>query len=142
MSPDPIAPDPIDAWSRDLAREVVTPLAADHAAAIAVAVSIGGVAATGGAAGPAVTAVASHTAAKVVAAIALTTVIGGGIAAVTGNLPDPIQSWVADVADTIGIDLPRPEDALPSGIPPTIPSEVTVPPVTLPDVTLPDVTLP
>ncbi len=132
-------PDPIDSWSQHLTREVVAPLAADRTAAIAAAaLSSGAVAAGAGGATVAAAAAASHTVAKVVVAVALATAIGGGIAAVTGTLPDPIQSWIADLADAIGIDLPHPEDLLP-GLPTTVPDlpEITVPQVTLPEVTLP-----
>jgi hypothetical protein len=49
--------------------------------------------------------------AKVAAAVVLAVSVGGGAAAVTGNLPDPAQTWIADVADRIGVDLPRPVDS-------------------------------
>ena len=59
----------------------------------AAAVSAGAVAAVGGVA---VAAAGTHLIAKVIAIATLVTTIGGGVAAVTGSLPDPIQTWVAD----------------------------------------------
>lgn len=60
------------------------------------------------------TAAGLSAAAKVgVATLAVT--LGTGVAAVTGTLPDPIQSWVAAAVDRIGIELPRPpETSLPA----------------------------
>lgn len=130
--------DPFEQWADEVAGDLVQPLDPDQVQAIAraaasatAATSVAaagalGAAATGGAAGVSVTA-------KVVAAVALTVSLGAG-AAVLGVLPDPIQSWVADLADGIGIDLPRPDDAI------DLPG-VTVPDVTVPAVTVPDVTV-
>jgi hypothetical protein len=50
------------------------------------------------------------TAKMLLGAVALAAV-GGGAAAATGNLPDPIQSAVAHAAEQVGIDLPDPDDA-------------------------------
>ncbi len=133
--------DLIAAWSRDLAGEVVAPLAAAETGTITAAA----VASVGVAGGAVVAAtVATHTVAKVIAAAALVTTIGGGVAAVTGTLPDPIQSFVADLVDGLGIDLPRPVVDLPEVTIPTLPSspEITLPTVTLPTVTSPEVTIP
>jgi len=77
-------------------------------------------------------------AAKVIAAVAITATLATGAAAATGILPDPIQSWVADLVDGIGIHLPRPEDVIPT-LPTTVPDLGTLP---LPSVTVPVVTLP
>lgn len=118
--------DPIAAWSRDLAGETVAPLAAAETGAIAAA-AVASLGAAGGAV--AAGAVATHTLAKVIAAATLVTTIGGGVAAVTGNLPDPIQSFVADLVDGIGIDLPRPVVDLPDV---TVPSLPALPEITLP----------
>ena len=86
----------------------------------------------GGVVAAAAGAAAAHTVTKVIAAVALITTIGGGIAAVTGSLPDPIQSWFADLVDGIGIELPRPPADLPD-VSVTLPADVTLP--TLPQVT-------
>lgn len=127
--------DPIAAWSRDLTGEVVAPLPEAATGAITAA-AVASVGAAGGAAAAA--AVVTHTAAKVIASVALVAVVGGGVAAVTGNLPDPIQTFVADLLDGVGIDLPRPIPVLPSTTVPSLPSvELTVPVVTSPVSTLP-----
>jgi hypothetical protein len=81
--------------------------------------------------------VAGHVAAKVVGAVMLAATIAGVAAAVTGVLPDPIQSWVADLVDGIGIHLPRPDEIVPS-----IPTTLPVPDVSLPGISVPVVTLP
>ncbi len=114
-------------WVDDLAAEVVTPLETGRAAAIA-ATALG---ASAGGAGAAV--VATHVVAKVIAATALTLTVGGAAAAVAGILPDPIQSFVADLVDGIGIDLPRPDQVLPD-------ISTTIPAVTIPEI--PELPLP
>ncbi len=128
--------DPIGLWSQNLADQVITPLAPDRMTAIAAAaVSAGAVAAVGGVA---VAAAGTHLIAKVIAIATLVTTIGGGVAAVTGSLPDPIQTWVADLGDSIGIDLPRPEIEIP--VLPTVPTTLPLPNVTVPTLpTLPTV---
>ncbi len=137
-------PDPIDEWAERLRSEVVTPVADEAVsgiAAAAAATTAAGVAGAGAAA-----AVAAHTAAKVAAAVVLSAVLAGGAAAATGILPDPIQSWIADVVEHVGIHLPRPDlGRLPDVPIPTVPDVGgTVSSVTslVPDVTLPPLPLP
>jgi RNA polymerase sigma-70 factor, ECF subfamily len=91
-------------WAGALVAGVVGPLAPAHASAVAAAAATG----TAAAATVAVAAGASS-AVKIAAAAVITAVVGGGVVAGTGNLPDPLQSGVADIADRIGITLPRPE---------------------------------
>ena len=55
---------------------------------------------------------ASNTALKVAAIGLCASLAAGGTAAVTGNLPDGAQTFAADVAAHIGIDLPRPHAAV------------------------------
>lgn len=126
-APEDRLPEPLASWSQDLAGEVITPLAPEGSRTIAAHAAA--MAASGSAAGA--VAVGAHLVVKLFAAAALTAVVGGGLAAATGVLPDPIQRWVADLVDGVGIHLPRPE-----------PSEVTIPDVTTPEMNLPDVTVP
>ena len=116
-------------WRRQLAAEVVTPLEPGRAAGIAAAAAT---AASGAAVATGVTAVAV---AKVAAAVAATITAATLIAAAAGILPDPIQNWVADMVDGIGISLPRPDELISTTVP-------TLPTVTVPEITLPVVTLP
>lgn len=132
--PDPILPEPLRSWSADLTTEVVTPFEPPRAAGIAAAAAAA--ATTSGVGAGAV--VAGGVAAKVIAVVALTATLATGVAAATGILPDPIQSWVADLVDGIGIHLPRPDGATPT-IPTTIPGLDTLP---RPGLTVPVVTLP
>ncbi len=116
-------------WERRLTAEVVTPLEAGRAASIATAA-----AAAAGAGGIAAAAtLTAATATKVTAAVLVTVTVGGAIAAAAGILPDPIQSWVADLVDGIGISLPRPDEVV---------TTVPVPVITVPEITLPSVPLP
>ena len=117
-------------WRRQLAGEVVTPLEPGRAAAVAAAAAT----AAGGAAAVA-TGVTAVVVAKVAAAVAVTVTAASLIAAAAGILPDPMQTWVADLVDGIGINLPRPDELIPD-LPTTIP-DVTLPTVTLPTVPLP-----
>lgn len=50
------------------------------------------------------------TAGKLALGVGMAAAATGGLAA-TGNLPDPAQRVVADVAEQIGLDLPRPSEA-------------------------------
>jgi hypothetical protein len=54
----------------------------------------------------------SSLAAKIAAGTLVAALTAGGAAAVTGTLPDGMQSFAADAAAHIGIDLPRPAIAL------------------------------
>lgn len=132
--PEETSPDSLRTWSADLVAEVVTPLESPQATRIAAAAAAA--VTTAGIGAGAV--VAGHVAAKVIAAVAITATLATGVAAATGILPDPIQSWVADLVDGIGIHLPRPEDVIPT-LPTTVPDLGTLP---LPSVTVPVVTLP
>ena len=132
--PEETSPDSLRTWSADLVAEVVTPLESPQATRIAAAAAAA--VTTAGLGAGAV--VAGHVAAKVIAAVAITATLATGVAAATGILPDPIQSWVADLVDGIGIPLPRPEDVIPT-LPTTVPDLGTLP---LPGVTVPVVTLP
>jgi hypothetical protein len=134
--PEETYPDPLQTWSADLVAEVVTPLESPQAAGIAAAAAAAAAATTAGIGAGAV--VAGGVAAKVIAAVVITATLATGIAAATGTLPDPLQSWVADLVDGIGIQLPRPEDVIPT-ISTTIPDLDTLPP---PGITVPVVTLP
>lgn len=124
--------DPVAAWADDLSREVVTPIAADDAAALAGA-ALAGMSAS---AGVVATAVTGHIVAKVIGGLALAGAMAGGIAAATGSLPDPVQTWIADLVDGIGIELPRPADLIPT-LPPDLPGE-PIPGMTTPELTIPD----
>ena len=132
--PEETSPDSLRTWSADLVAEVVTPLESPQATRIAAAAAAA--LTTAGIGAGAV--VAGHVAAKVIAAVAITATLATGVAAAAGILPDPIQSWVADLVDGIGIHLPRPEDVIPT-LPTTVPDLGTLP---LPGVTVPVVTLP
>ena len=132
--PEETSPDSLRTWSADLVAEVVTPLESPQATRIAAAAAAA--VTTAGIGAGAV--VAGHVAAKVIAAVAITATLATGVAAATGILPDPIQSWVADLVDGIGIHLLRPEDVIPT-LPTTVPDLGTLP---LPSVTVPVVTLP
>lgn len=158
--------DPVDEWSEELRATVVERFSDDQVAQIvdaaseaaASGVGAGGAAAAGTAASGAATAgatgVSVATVAKIGAGILATALAGGAIAGITGNLPDPIQSWLSDVADGIGIDLPHPDDPVdlpdldaPSVTVPTLPGEIVpgAPGVTVPEVptvTVPEVTVP
>jgi hypothetical protein len=162
----------MDLWVDDLSYALVDHLtpetvasvaaeASSVAAGIAMGSSISTLATASGTGitGGGATVAGLSTAAKVsVATVAVA--VGAGIAAVSGTLPEPLQTWVADVVETIGIDLPSPADpALPTvpieeiSIPdapvgelPDAPldqlPDVTFPDPTTPDVTVPDVTIP
>lgn len=132
--PEDTLPDPLQAWSADLVAEVVTPLEPSRTAALAAAATAA-VTTAGVGAG---TVVAGHMTAKVIAAVVITATLATGIAAATGVLPDPVQSWIADLVDGIGIHLPRPEDVIPI-VPTTLPALDTTP---LPGITVPAATLP
>ncbi len=54
--------------------------------------------------------------AKLAAAAGAAAVLTSGAVAATGTLPDPAQTFVADVAETVSIELPRP-DGPPPGVP-------------------------
>ena len=55
---------------------------------------------------------ASHVALKLAAGGLAAALTVGGAAAVTGNLPDGAQTFAADAAAHIGLDLPRPDASL------------------------------
>ena len=124
-------------WAAALAADLLGPLPAARASALAqaaagTAASIAPGAVTAGAVA------GLPVAAKVGAAVLAAALVGGGVAAVTGNLPDPVQTWVADLAERIGISLPHPDGGL---VPPL---DVVVPDVPLDsfDLEVPQVTLP
>lgn len=109
--------------------------ASSAAAAESTAAAAAGTAATGGAA-----AAGMATLAKVAAAVTLAAVLGGGAAAITGILPDPLQSWVADAVSRVGITLPDPD-----GPEVTVPTVPDLPAITVPeppDLDTPGLTLP
>lgn len=129
-------------WVAALLADVVRPMQAAEAASLASAGAASAIASavtTSGAAGAAGAAAAGSTiaAGKVAAVVAIVTALGAGTAAVTGNLPDPGQRWIADVARTVGINLPRPDpvDTLLDDIP-DLPNDEVLPVVT--DTSLPD----
>jgi len=141
--------DLLAAWSADLEAEVVEELSTEtiaataQSAAAATAVTTAAAGAATGAAGAGGAAAAGTgaglTLAKAAGAIALATAVGGGAAAVTGNLPDPIQDFVADVADRVGIDLPRSTDDVLEELPDVVP-DIDLTPSSLPEA--PAVTVP
>ena len=92
-------------WAATLVADVVMPIRAAQAAAVA-SLSATGVATAGAMAVPVAVGAAGIAAGKIAAAVALVAALGAGAAAVTGNLPAPAQRWVSGVADRIGIDLP------------------------------------
>jgi RNA polymerase sigma-70 factor, ECF subfamily len=108
-------------WAAALVADLVGPIDAARASVVAGAASsaVGTGAATAGAAA-AGAAVGASTAAKVAAAVVLAVSVGGGTAAVTGNLPDPAQTWIADVAGWVGVDLPRPAATTLPGLDPAL----------------------
>lgn len=69
---------------------------------------------------------AGLTAVKVAIGVGAAAAATGTGLATTGNLPDPVQQVVADVADRIGIELPAPDTTPPAMLPDEAPS--TVPP--------------
>ena len=136
--------DPLDRWEEDLRSSVISPLADAHVVetARAAAGAAAALTAASGVTTAATAAVATHAASKFVAATLLATALAGGAAAATGSLPDPIQSWIAGVADHVGINLPRPELEVPdvdvTVTVPTLPN-IGTPPTTLPGVTVPGI---
>ena len=121
--------DPVTRWAAELREAVVTKVDPSWAAALAeqvaglvpvvaatsLAIGSGAVAgsATGGMTMTTATAAATTGISaflnlkRLVAAVSATAVIAGG-AAVTGNLPDSAQTWLADLGAEVGIELPRP----------------------------------
>lgn len=133
--------DPLEAWAEDLRAASIPALSPERVVSVAEAATsavAGGVVAAGTAA---VAVAATPVTAKVVTATVLAAVLAAGTAAATGVLPGPIQRWVADIADRVGIHLPTPGDESPELPGVTIPG-ITVPGVTVPDTTLPTVDLP
>ncbi|MCB2223221.1 MAG: hypothetical protein KQH83_03510 [Actinobacteria bacterium] len=114
------------AWAQDLEAELVTDLTESDVASLAAAASAvtaaGAAAATAAGAGAAA-ATAGISVGKAVAAVALAATIATGIGAAAGVLPDPIQTWIADLAGKVGVDLPRPREVVEIVPPP----EVTLP---------------
>lgn len=110
-------------WAAALAGDVVGPLpsayatawAHDAAKVAAGSIAGGAAAAAGGAAAGLPTAV------KVTAAVVMAAVVGGGVAGVTGNPPDPVQAQVADLAESIGLSLPHPDEAVAPLVDATLP---------------------
>jgi hypothetical protein len=139
----------LDRWADDLKEELVHDLSPQAVDLVARAASVSATTVVTGTLTPALTIVRGaglatggtglaglSTMAKV-GVITLAVTVGTGMGAVTGKLPDPIQSWIAGVVEEIGIGLPTPDDpALP-----TIPGdEVPVPdlpldgdPIPIPD---------
>jgi hypothetical protein len=127
----------LDLWADELIEALVDDLAPQTVEQIAAAASASATGFLTGAAAPTLTTVKGaglatagsglaglSTMAKV-GVTALAMLVGTGVVAVTGTLPDPVQSWIAGVAEEIGISLPTPHE-------PTIPG-VRVP---LPDLPL------
>lgn len=73
---------------------------------------------------------AGLTAVKVAIGVSAAAAATGTGLATTGNLPDPVQQVVADVADRIGIELPAPDTTPPAMLPDEVPT--TVPPREVP----------
>jgi RNA polymerase sigma-70 factor (ECF subfamily) len=99
-------------WVAALLADVVRPMRAAEAATLASAGAASAAASAGtvaGAAGAAAAAGSTVAVGKVAAVAAIVTALGAGTAAVTGSLPDPAQRWIADVAQTVGIDIPHPD---------------------------------
>jgi hypothetical protein len=124
--PTPHSPsDPISQWAADLRTEVIGALAPESVGAIVGAMAVGAVSttlavvATASAAEGGVTmtttiaaAAASHVALKASALGLCAALAAGGTAAVTGNLPDGLQTLSADLGAHIGLNLPRPDAAV------------------------------
>jgi hypothetical protein len=117
----------LDRWADDLRQELVHDLSPQAADLIAGAASVGATTVVTGAFTPALTVAKGaglatggtglaglSTMAKL-GVIALAVTAGTSVAAMTGTLPDPVQSWIAGVAEEIGIGLPTPDaPALPT----------------------------
>ncbi|MEX2549731.1 MAG: hypothetical protein WD638_05865 [Nitriliruptoraceae bacterium] len=106
-----VRPVPAPVADRQL-RAVLTVAGATAATLAATATAATGAAAATSAGGGGALLLGAKIAAAVGAAAVVTT---GGMAA-TGTLPDPAQTMVADVAERISVELPRP-DGPPSGVP-------------------------
>ena len=115
----------VEAWEEDLRAALVTP--PDHVRDIAAAAAAAVPA--GAATGAVTTAMSAGAAAglsvgaKIAAAAALVVALGGAAAA--GVLPDPVQRWLADLVDGVGIELPRPPSIDPGD--PDLPIDVELP---------------
>ena len=112
----------LDRWADDLNEALVHDLSPHTVDLIAVAASASATSVVTGAAAPTLTVAKSaglatggtglaglSTMAKV-GVVALAVTAGTGVAAVTGTLPDPVQSWIAGVVEEIGISLPTPDE--------------------------------
>ena len=112
----------LDLWADELIDSLVDDLAPETVEQIAAAASASATGFLIGAAAPTLTIVKSagvvtagselaglSTMAKV-GVTSLAMLVGTGVAAVTGTLPDSVQSWIAGVAEEIGIGLPTPHE--------------------------------
>jgi hypothetical protein len=119
----------LDLWADELIEALVDDLAPQTVEQIAAAASASATGFLTGAAAPTLTTVKGaglatagsglaglSTMAKV-GVTALAMLVGTGVVAVTGTLPDPVQSWIAGVAEEIGISLPTPDEPTLPAIP-------------------------
>jgi hypothetical protein len=130
----------LDRWADDLNEALVHDLSPEAVDLIARAASASATSVVTGAVAPALTVAKGvglatggtglaglSTMAKV-GVMTLAVTAGTGVGAVTGTLPDPVQSWIAGVVEEIGISLPTPD----APTLPTIPGDE----VPLPDLPL------
>ena len=114
--------DLITTWAADIRALVITPVDAGLAAGVVGAVTWGAAAGVSVLAPMSATAggtsmstamiagsAAAHTGVKVAAGCLAAALAAGGTAAATGNLPTPAQSFAANVAAHVGINLPKPD---------------------------------
>jgi hypothetical protein len=112
----------LDRWADDLNEALVHDLSAQTVDLIAGAASASATSVVTGAAAPTLTiakgaglatggtGLAGLSTIAKVGVITLAVMVGTGVAAVTGTLPDPVQSWIAGVVEEIGISLPTPDE--------------------------------
>jgi len=112
----------LDRWADDLNEALVHDLSPQTVDLIAGAASASATSVVTGAAAPTLTIAKGAGLAtggtglaglSTIAKVGVTTLavmVGTGVAAVTGTLPDPVQSWIAGVVEEIGISLPTPDE--------------------------------
>lgn len=160
----------LDLWADELNEALVRDLSPETVELIAAAASTSATSFISGMAAPTLTiakgaglatggtGIAGLSTLAKVGVTTLALVAGTGVAAVTGALPDPVQTWIAGVVEEIGIDLPTPDEPTIPEVPvdqiplPDLPLDVDDIPIpdlpsddadaSVPDVTLPTVTLP
>ncbi len=110
---DVVVPVPAPVAERHLGAVVTVAGATAATLAASGLVATGAVAATGTAAA---TGGGLLLGAKIAVIATTAAVVSSGAMAATGTLPDPVQTLVADVAQTVSIELPRPEGP-PAGVP-------------------------